>query len=157
MQILRDTAALAIIILLALTVRIEADGAPIDIDLATPVEAASLETPEPEHAGSENVDYVETDLQFDSLSELAVATVDLARLAELGRHSSGWTAEQSRRTIVIRHQLEALPQRVWEAQPSALDGTWELKLIPDTMTAPEVPKASATCPCEASLNPGLSC
>jgi hypothetical protein len=157
MQILRDTAALAIIILLVLTVRIEADGAPIDIDLATPVEAAALETPQLGTPEFDDASDVETELQFLSLGAFAAASADLALRAEADSRPSGCTAKQSRRTIVIRHQLEGVPQLVRDVQHIVLDGTWELKTIPGGMTAPEAPEATTSCPCEASLNPGLSC
>jgi hypothetical protein len=50
MQTLRDTAALAILILLALTVRVSLDGEPVDLELATPAAAAAEhEAPQGSH------------------------------------------------------------------------------------------------------------
>jgi hypothetical protein len=41
MQTLKDAAALAVLVLLALTVRVSLDGTPVDLELGTPVEAAA--------------------------------------------------------------------------------------------------------------------
>jgi len=45
MQTLRDTATLVILILLALTLRVDFGGRPVELDLATPAEASVDEVP----------------------------------------------------------------------------------------------------------------
>jgi hypothetical protein len=132
MQTLKDAATLAALILLALTLRVEFAGHPIEIDLNTPAEASMSDaapassTPSGPRSMQAQADPDVTPMQGCPKRLLAVAV-------------PSQTAEQE---IVHR-------RFVWE-----LDGK-RIEIVLDGHET--VPAAAAPKPCDGSFDPKLSC
>jgi hypothetical protein len=145
MQALRDAATLGILILLALTVRVDLGGKPIDLDIAAPAEAA-VEQEEP------------AELRPAFVAEPVRAGLPAPAADEADAHSF---------PVVTRHITLPVPPRTAEPgqeETERREFVWEvdgrrvvivLGEAPPAQTAS--PSASAPEPCEGTLRARLSC
>lgn len=142
MNLFRDTATLAVLILLALTVRVDLDGKPLEVDLASDAEAASVEEVSEQRPGAlpaENatlappVWVVEPDgaPARGVRSELAeqVAEITLRRIGadvRLAEHAAArelvWKAGDKRLIVVVETDVApvALPEPPAPAEPCGI-------------------------------------
>lgn len=145
MQTLRDAATLGILILLALTVRVDLDGKPIDLDIAAPAEAAVDRTApidlrpasivEPAPAGEPD-----PTAHDSGHRSVAVVTQDIA-LPALPRTTAPGQEGTERREFV------------WE-----VDGKRFVIILGDEPpTESAAPSAAAPEPCDGTLRARLSC
>jgi hypothetical protein len=145
MQALRDAAMLGILILLALTVRVDMDGTPIDLDLAVPAEAAVEET-------------APFELQPASIVDPAPAGATAPGAHDCDHRCLAGVAEQIAlpavpRTVTPGQEEPARREIVWE-----VDGKrFVIIRVDETPTGSAAPSASVPEPCEDTLRTRLSC
>jgi hypothetical protein len=145
MQALRDAAALGILILLALTVRVDLNGKPIGLDIASPAEAAVEQA-------------VPLDLRPAFISQPASAAQPVPAAHESEHHSWPGATQHIALPVVPRTVApgrEETEQRefVWE-----VDGR-RIVIVLDAVPSTEgtSPSASAPEPCDGKLRARLSC
>lgn len=127
MQILKDTAALVIVLLLALTLRIDTGRNPIDLELTPPVEAAESGTPE---------------------SAAALPSAGLADITKLAEDGSVCAERaEPRRLLVIEQHLESVPQALRGLRRLPQGESWTIEIAPEAEPAA----------CRTIHDPGLSC
>lgn len=151
MQILRDAAALAILLLLALTVRIETHGTKLDLELGTPVEAAFSTGP-----ATQPTDETDHNVEFSERSQATWKSAELSRWGALESQRASGADGPSHRTILIARP--EVPLRMMrELNGSWLRGIWRIELAPAPSAPPEPTATPRSCPCDFSSHAGSAC
>jgi hypothetical protein len=145
MQTLRDAATLGILILLALTVRVDLDGKAIDLDIGSPAEAAVEQA-------------VPLELRPAFISQPASAAQPVPAAHEFGDHSLRGVTQHIAvpvlpRTVAPGREETERREFVWEVDGRRI--VIVLDAVPSTETA--APSASAPEPCDDTLRARLSC